>query len=164
MTRRMMAAVSLAVIGGCGPALPGSELLGSWTADIRPSLTASESSQYASFTLRATFDANNTYALEARATSTATATNGPGCTVVLVSTGGTWSVSSMNGVNTITTAGTITGTTERTGCRNATENFARRPATDVETIRLTSGNYSVTGGSLVYTATGGSRSLTFTRG
>lgn len=164
MTRMTMAVVALAVIGGCGPALPGNELLGSWTADVRPTLTASQLAQYSSFTLRATFNENNTYALEARATLSATATAGRGCTVVLASTGGTWSVSTMNSVNAITTAGTVVGTIERTACPNATDNVARQPASSLETVALTSGNYSVTGNSLVYTPTLGPGPLTFTRG
>lgn len=155
---------SVLLLSACGPAMPGSELLGQWRADLTASLTAQQRAELASSVLSVTFNGNSTYVLSIQATATATAMQAPGCQTTVNSTGGTWSVSAMSGVNTLTTGGTVTGTVERSNCRNGADNIARRAATDQELFVLRSGNYTVNGNTMVFTPSGSTTgSVTFTR-
>ncbi|MBL8681627.1 MAG: hypothetical protein JNK05_20840 [Myxococcales bacterium] len=152
--------MAFAFVAGCAP---GSELVGRWSTDLRSTFAAANAAQYASFELRVTFGEFDTYLLETRAVAAAAATNGADCTTVLVSRGGTWSVSTTSGVNTLETTPPLTGTAERFGCRNRAENFTPQPTSGAATWTLASGTYRVSGNSLVYSPRGGSSALTFTR-
>ncbi|MDP3274813.1 MAG: hypothetical protein Q8Q09_06415 [Deltaproteobacteria bacterium] len=158
--KRVFFAATMALMA-CGPAMPGDELRGAWRVDILATLPASARQNVVSFLATVRFDANYTYVMTAQATSTTTAPQTPGCLTELESSGGTWSASTLNNVNTLVTAGTVMGTIQRTGCRNATDNFARRPAAAGEILGLEGGNYTVMGSTLILTS--GSNTVTFMR-
>ncbi|MDP3279146.1 MAG: hypothetical protein Q8Q09_28400 [Deltaproteobacteria bacterium] len=175
MTRRMMAVAAktasvIALLAGCGspqppmPTGPGSELIGRWSADVRAMLSPGEAAEYGLLVISVTFEANNTYSMEARVNvaATATATPSRGCSMVFNSAGGTWSVAGDAGANTLTTGGVVTGTVVRSGCSNAAESHERRAANRDELYSLRPAIYSVTGNSLTMRTPGGTP-VVFTR-
>jgi hypothetical protein len=160
------AALLAAMLLGCGPVAPGNEILGRWRADLTNNLPAADRANVMSIEMIVSFEAMSSYTLTFRAVNTATAMLAPGCTTIVTSTGGIWSVMTAGGVNTLTTRplpSGMSGTTERLGCSNGADNFARREATVEETFSIRGGNYSLMGNTLVLTPSGESRSITFTR-
>ncbi|MBL8681629.1 MAG: hypothetical protein JNK05_20850 [Myxococcales bacterium] len=139
--------VASSLVAHCGATYPNSSIEGRWTADVRLQMAEELAANFTSYTVVLSFNRDGTYSFEARVVLAAGAALHPACTMTQESRG-TWSTD-RSGTYPIVSATATAGTIERAGCRDASDNLARRAALESELLELRSASYNTNGSVLV---------------
>ncbi len=156
----------LAAIVGCGSTgADGSgkgSPVGTWKISPVPGVDATDGSVTRSWEF--TIHDDMTYAFTFISVFAPNASSFPGCTYSLTSSGGTWASVTVNGSSRFRITALQTHTVVRTGCVQASQNFALRPTKQTETdpVMVVAGDYPYVIDGSVMTLTTGQGAYSFT--
>ena len=154
-------ACSSASKGGTAPPSEAS-VVGSWKVSPIPGRDATDPAIVTSW--EAAFNADMTYAFTFNTVFASNASSFPGCTYSLTSSGGTWAAVTVNGSAGLRLSALPSHTTVRTGCTQASQNYAMQPATamDSDPVKVAAGDYPYRISGATLTLTTGAGPLAFT--